>query len=228
MKIFEVGGAVRDRILGHKSKDHDFAVECESFQHMYDYVKKIGHIYVSEPKYLTIRAKVNGIDSDYVLCRKDGTYATDGRRPDYVEVGTIDDDLARRDFTVNAIAIAEDGTYYDPHDGIKDINYKLIRCVGVAADRFREDSLRILRALRFSITKQFTLDSEIKKCLENVELVNLLANVSVERIRDELHKAFKYDTLATLYLLASYPYVQHQIFHQKNLWLEPTLKGVKR
>lgn len=227
MKFYKVGGCVRDAILGVQSKDIDFSVEAPSYEAMHAEIAKRGKIFTEDKSFFTIRAIINGEAADFVLCRKERGYS-DGRHPDLVEIGTLDDDLARRDFTMNAIAIAEDGTYYDPHDGIKDIKYGLIRCVGVAADRFREDSLRILRALRFSITKRFTLDSEIKKCLEDVELVNLLANVSVERVRDELHKAFKCDTLATLHLLASYPYIQHQIFHQKNLWLEPTLKGVKR
>lgn len=223
MKFYKVGGCVRDAILGVQSKDIDFSVEAPSYAAMREEIAKRGRIFKEDEPFFTIRAIINKEAADFVLCRKERDYS-DGRRPDSVEIGTLDDDLARRDFTMNAIAQKDDGSYYDPHEGIRDIQLGLIRCVGVAADRFREDSLRMLRAIRFSITKQFSLDAEIRKCLENIELVNLLENVSVERIREELNKALKYDTLQTLNLLSAYPYIQHQIFHQKRLWLESTLK----
>lgn len=226
MNFYKVGGCVRDEILGVQSKDIDYSVEAPSYAAMRDHIAKHGRIYLEQEQFFTIRAKMNGIDADFVLCRKERDYS-DGRRPDMVEIGTLDDDLARRDFTMNAIAQREDGSHYDPHDGITDIKRKMIRCVGVAEERFREDSLRTLRALRFAITKDFTLDSEIKKCLNNVDLLDLLANVSEERVREELNKAFKHDTLKTLYMLNEYPYLQHRIFYKTKLWLEPTLKENK-
>lgn len=226
MKFYKVGGCVRDAILGIPSKDIDYSVEAPSYAAMREEIAKRGKIFKEDEEFFTIRAIINKEAADFVLCRKERDYS-DGRHPDAVEIGTLDDDLARRDFTMNAIAQKDDGTYYDPHDGIRDIKFGLIRCVGEAKDRFKEDSLRMLRAIRFSITKQFALDGEIKRCLDDVELVGLLANVSMERVREELNKAFKCDTLATLHLLATYPYIQHQIFHQKRLWLESTLKDAK-
>jgi tRNA nucleotidyltransferase (CCA-adding enzyme) len=158
-RFFQVGGSVRDKLLGVKSKDIDYAVECESFDAMREAIlAKGGKIFVETPQYFTIRANVPVLGAtDYVLCRKDGAYS-DGRRPDSVEVGTIFDDLARRDFTVNAIAIdTETGALIDPHGGAQDLTARVLRCVGNPVDRFNEDRLRIFRAARFSLTKGLTV-----------------------------------------------------------------------
>ncbi len=102
VKIYLVGGSIRDQLLGLKSKDLDYAVEAGSYEEMRDYIKENGKIFLETPEYLTIRAHLkNGEPADFVLCRKDGEYS-DGRRPDKVTPGTLYDDLARRDFTVNA------------------------------------------------------------------------------------------------------------------------------
>lgn len=123
IKFYQVGGSVRDSFIGLKSKDIDYAVEAPSFDAMREAIKERGgEIFLETPQFLTIRANVPGMGAcDYVLCRKDGEYV-DGRRPETVTAGTILDDLARRDFTMNAIAIAEDGTILDPFDGRKDIS----------------------------------------------------------------------------------------------------------
>lgn len=221
--LYKVGGFVRDAILGIPSKDIDYAVEAPSYAAMREYIATRGKIYVENPEYLTIRAKMGVEDADFVLCRKEGEY-TDGRRPDEVTMGTIDDDLARRDFTMNAIAMRTDGTLYDPYGGCEDIENKLIRCVGEAEDRFREDSLRLLRAVRFAITKGFDILPEIALALNDPELLDLLKNVSQERIREELGKAFRADTPRTLDMLAKYTMLRDKIFEDNMLWLEPTNK----
>src|SRR6478735_1674813 len=158
-KFYQVGGCVRDSLLGVESKDIDFSVEAPSYEAMREAViERCGgnpeSIKVDKPEFATIRAidpKLGGVD--FVLCRKDGAYS-DGRRPDSVEMGTLLDDLARRDFTVNAIARADDGSLIDPFNGQADLKLRLLRCVG-GVDRLREDSLRMLRAFRFAITKGF-------------------------------------------------------------------------
>jgi tRNA nucleotidyltransferase (CCA-adding enzyme) len=95
IEYFKVGGFVRDAILGVKSKDIDYAVQAPSYEAMAaDIVARGGKIFYEKPEYLTIRAKMNGEDADFVLCRKEGAYS-DARHPDKVEPGTIDDDLAR-------------------------------------------------------------------------------------------------------------------------------------
>ncbi len=222
VNIYSVGGAVRDELLGVKSKDLDYAVEAGSFQEMKDYVISLGgEIFLETPEYVTIRARIGRETSDYVLCRKDGAYS-DGRRPDSVEIGTIYDDLARRDFTINAIARKRDGGYIDPFNGIKDIEDRVIRCVGKTEDRISEDWLRMLRAIRFSITKEMRLSKEIERTFRDTYATKKLAEtVSEERIREELYKMFKADTRETLIFFSSYPKMAYACF-TGNIWLKPT------
>jgi len=224
-QFYLVGGAVRDKILQVSSKDMDFAVEAPSFAAMRDEIERRGgEIFLETPEYLTIRARVPKLGAaDFVLCRKDGAYI-DGRRPEDVEPGTLMDDLARRDFTMNAIAMDEDGKYIDPFGGQADIEDKLIRCVGNTHDRFAEDYLRMLRAIRFGITKNMRLDHPIIQCFLDPKLVGKLAYVSVERVREELFKCFKYNTLNMLYVLEGFPLVRDMVLGNSGMWLKPTLE----
>lgn len=227
MKFYLVGGAVRDRLLGLKSKDKDYIVEAKSYDEMKAaIIEKGGEIFLESPQHFTIRALIPKMGAaDFVLPRVDGSYS-DGRRPDSVSVGTLHDDLARRDFTMNAIAFDEEsGEYIDPFNGREDIEKRLIRCVGSAFDRFHEDSLRLLRAIRFKITKGFELHDDVVSCLSDYVLAVRLVNVSDERKREELHKCFAKDTLETLNLLGQYPMVSEAVFGSKKLWLMPTMKG---
>jgi len=226
IKSYLVGGAVRDQLLGLKVKDWDYAVEAPSYNAMLEWIQQNGKIFLEQPQYWTIRAKLNnGKIADYVLCRKDGQYS-DGRRPDSVLVGTLYEDLARRDFTVNAIAYDEaTNTYIDPFEGQAHLSIKYLRCVGDAYDRFHEDALRMLRALRFSITKGFQLNPQIKEALRNEELLTKLKNnVSLERKREELHKCFAFDSVKTIECLSTYIGVTDAIFSNTTLWLMPTTK----
>lgn len=237
VKIYLVGGAVREIVRGNQAnvKDWDFAVEAHSFSVMREWLNREGfHIYLEKPEYFTLRAKAPdkdfvfaGIDMtnrtfDFTLCRTEGDY-TDGRRPDSVEIGNIKTDLSRRDFTMNAIAMDASGTLIDPFDGQKDINLETIRCVG-STERLREDSLRMLRALRFAVQLDFSLSGEIIDFLYNFENADLLDNVSEDRIRDELTKMFKIDTLESLYYLTTYAWIKKKVF-DGDLWLMPTSKG---
>lgn len=221
IKIYQVGGSVRDELLGVTSKDLDFAVEAPSFEAMKKYIEDNGgDIFQEKPEFLTIRARMPKVGpSDYVLCRKEGKYS-DGRRPDSTEPGTILDDLSRRDFTMNAIAKCPDGTLYDPFGGQEDIMNRLIRCVGSTLERFTEDSLRILRAIRFSITKDFDLDDEILSILDIDCVLNKLNSVSPDRIREELHKCFAHDTIATLWFFERFQHLKYVVFNK--MWLKPT------
>ena len=146
----------------------------------------------------------NGVrDADFVLCRREGPYS-DGRRPDWVSIGNLYDDLARRDFTVNAIAMDADGSYIDPHFGRADLDLRTLRFVGEPWDRIREDALRIMRAIRFAVTKDMGWDSLMTMIIidgrdhEIEEISELLRNISKERRADELSKMFKHNTLETL------------------------------
>lgn len=224
--FYQVGGSVRDELLGLKSKDIDYAVEAESFEAMREAILgRGGEVFLETPQYLTIRARVPSLGAcDYVLCRKDGAYS-DGRRPDSVECGTIYDDLARRDFTVNAIAKAEDGTIIDPHGGKEDLKRALLRCVGKASERFTEDGLRMIRAIRFGITKNLVLDDDIKSCLNDEHFFGpRLMGVSIERIRDEVYKCFAHSTPHAFYMFDKYSKFRDFLFRSGKLWLKPTLE----
>lgn len=221
---YTVGGFVRDEILGVKSKDIDFAVEANSYEEMKEDILQKGMVIFQErPEYFAIRARHPTLGgADFTLCRKDGFYS-DNRRPDSVEIGTIYDDLARRDFTINAIAKTEDGEYIDPHQGIIDINRRLLRCVGDTEDRFSEDPLRMLRAIRFHIVRGFNLTQEIDYLLRHSKFIRLLDTVPVERKYEELKKCFEYDTLETLEFLSDRPYLQIHLFENARLGLEPVI-----
>jgi tRNA nucleotidyltransferase (CCA-adding enzyme) len=222
-KFYLVGGAVRDKLLGLKPKDLDYACEAASYDEMRQAIVDMGgEIFLENQEFFTIRAKVPGMGAaDFVLCRKDGKY-TDGRRPETVEVGTLLDDLARRDFTVNAMAEASDGSLVDPFHGQYDLQQKLLRCVGNAEHRFSEDHLRILRAIRFCVTKGFHLDWNISACLYDKEIMKHLKDVSQDRVVEELRKCFKHNTKLTLDYLVKFSMLT-DVFGN-NLWLEPTLR----
>jgi tRNA nucleotidyltransferase (CCA-adding enzyme) len=226
-KFYRVGGSVRDEIMGLTSKDVDYAVEVESWEALREaIVQRGGEIFLETPQYLTIRAKVPGLGTcDYVLCRRDSK-SSDGRHPDTVQVGTILDDLARRDFTVNAMAIDEDGKLLDPHNGKWDIEHKYLKCVGDPKERFTEDGLRMIRALRFSITKGLEIVGSIENCLNDEDFfVPRLKAVSVERVRSELVGCFRFDTEATLHTLIYFPDLRRYLFKLKGLWLKPTTES---
>lgn len=230
IKFYLVGGCVRDEILGHMPADIDYSVEASSFNHMKDHlIKSNFEIYVEKPEYGTLKAKcpLTKKVSDYTLCRKDGFYS-DCRRPDSIEASNILEDLSRRDFTMNAIAKI-DGEYYDPFFGIQDIENKLIRCVGKAADRLTEDPLRGLRALRFSITKGFTISPDILEIIETDAFITNFKKLAKERIQVELQKMFHHNTVRSIKLLSglSKSFLE-VLFVDSGIWLLPTLKIKKK
>ena len=221
--FYLVGGAVRDSLLGLRCKDYDYAVEAPSFEAMEAWiVANGGTIFLSKPEFFTSRAKVPGHveAADYVLCRKEGDYH-DGRRPDKVEIGTIYDDLARRDFTVNAMAINQKTKeLIDPHGGRRDLEDRLLACVGNTFVRFGEDYLRMLRAMRFHITKGFQLSHEIQLALRDSATTFNLTFLAQHRIYEELSKCFAHDTAATLDFLSRYATLSDRIFKRCGIQLE--------
>ena len=237
--LYAVGGSVRDEILGLDNKDHDFTAVCnkeyplfvqQAFALLARELKEAGYlIFIEKPKYATIRARFpkghqhEKMVADFVLARKEGPYS-DGRRPDYVKLGSLHDDLARRDFTMNAIAKTENGEFIDPFGGRMAINDGLITCVGKAEYRFREDALRGLRALRFSITKNFSLSAGIRNALTESWFIEALESVSAERKREELSKMFRHNVVESMALLTSFGYDLAQAIFKDGLWLMPTLK----
>jgi tRNA nucleotidyltransferase/poly(A) polymerase len=238
MRFYEVGGCVRDELLGVKSKDIDFTVVLEDqdikcapsiltpFQIMRSMLMFRGfEIFLETPEFLTIRAKFpkghkhSGLTADFVLARKESDY-TDGRRPDKVEPGTLEDDLRRRDFTMNAIAKDEDGTLIDPFNGQQDIRGKIIRAVGDPTERFEEDALRIVRAMRFAVTKGFSIEAKTLEAMSHLR--KNVAGVSAERVREELTKMFNHDPMHTIAILSSHG--MFPIIFDMGINFQPTMK----
>lgn len=218
VKFYRVGGSVRDQFLGIPSKDIDYAVEAKSFEEMRDVLLERGYkIFLETPEYLTIRARhpESKMTADFALCQ-----STKGK------IGTILEDLGRRDFTVNAIAIDEDDNIIDPYNGQGDLNLRILRGVISAEDRIREDPLRALRALRFRLTKKLFFEGEILQILKSDWLPKALMEIPTERIRQELQSLFKYDTLETLDLIHTLPNELKQVIFSE-VWLVPTVKKKK-
>lgn len=222
--VYLVGGYVRDSIIGVPSKDIDLVTVCPSFEKMIDAIKEVGgEIFLEKPEYFTARCKIPQIGAvDIAMARKDGDYS-DGRRPDSVSLAdSIEDDLSRRDATINAIAYdLANASFIDPFDGRGDIERRLVRAVGKADDRIREDYLRALRYLRFAITKKFHLDVEIQELLTMPHVFWGIQGLSEDRIREELYKCFKFSTRETIIWLGEYAGLANVLF-ERNLWLKPT------
>lgn len=226
VKFYQVGGSVRDELLGTKSKDLDYVCVCSSYDEMRQAVlSKGGKIHIEKPEYLTIRGMIPGLgDADFVMARKDGAYY-DGRRPENVEPGTLEDDIKRRDFTINSIAKdCDTGEIIDMVGGLYDLSERLIRCVGNPSDRFNEDGLRILRAIRFAITKNFDIGRDIHNFFIFNDTTKLLSGVSQERIREELLKMLKCNTVRTVKLLSYYNLFDF-LFTNNGIWLKPTTES---
>lgn len=185
-EIYIVGGCVRDSILGRAVNDWDLCTKATPLE-----IVKVCDFYgfkciPTGIKHGTITVVEGNENYEITTYRVDGEYS-DGRHPDNVEFTTsIMEDLARRDFTINALAYSEEDGLIDYYGGLEDINNGLIRCVGNPEKRFREDSLRKLRALRFAAQLGFDIEKETYKQLsKNNDSLLLL---SIERIRDELIK----------------------------------------
>lgn len=183
---YYVGGCVRDYMLKKNGGDVDIATSA-SPQKVVDLMRKNSvAVYETGIQHGTVTAVYKGAHYEITTFRTDGEYS-DFRRPETVNfVKSIDEDLRRRDFTVNAMACSLSGEIIDLYGGKKDIENKIIRTVGDADKRFSEDALRIMRALRFSSVLGFEIESNTEKALfRNKEL---LLNVSAERIYAELVK----------------------------------------
>lgn len=186
--IYLVGGCVRDMFLGTTPKDYDFTVETppENIEN----ILRLYHIPFNamSAKYGTIVARIGNEEYEITSTRKEADYV-DNRHPEEVIFGvSIEEDLKRRDFTINAMAMDSKGNIIDSFDGNKcfDLENHLIKTVGNPETRFKEDPLRIMRALRFSITKGFQLDAATQKAM--VDCKDMLNNISKERITAELRK----------------------------------------
>ena len=183
-KAYLVGGCVRDFLLGNSPSDFDITTDA-----MPEQTKKCFEGYevlTNGIKHGTVTPIIAHKAVEITTFRTDGDYS-DNRHPDKVEfTSRLGDDLARRDFTVNALAYSEGEGVTDLFGGREDIKNKIIRCVGEADRRFGEDALRILRAMRFASVLGFNIEKETEKSIK--KNIKLLKNVSAERIYGEFIK----------------------------------------
>lgn len=181
-EAYFVGGCVRDAILGLPIHDVDIATSAfpaeikEVFEKTIDVGIEHGTVLV-----------LSGDESyEITTFRTESTYQ-DYRRPDHVDfVRSLEEDLKRRDFTINALALAHDGSVIDLFDGLNDLKNRCLRAVGQAQDRFQEDALRMMRGLRFISQLDFQLEAKTKEAICNH--AELLTKISVERICIEFEK----------------------------------------
>jgi len=181
-----VGGCVRDMLLGREVSDWDLCTDARPDELMRIFPRAIP----TGIEHGTVTVVVAGKHYEVTSLRGEGAY-TDGRRPDSVHfVDDITADLARRDFTVNAIAIDPlTAAIIDPFDGQKDLEAKVLRAVGDPRERFSEDGLRVLRAARFVATLELSLDAATEQAIEPT--LDTFRKVSAERVRDEWVKTMK-------------------------------------
>ena len=243
--IFEVGGCVRDRLLGIASDDIDFTFVLDDltetpeqgFKRMSDHLKQERFkIFQETPDMFTIRARFPEshiharLTADFVMARKETGYKEGTREPILV-LGTLADDLIRRDFTLNAMAEDINGNLIDLFDGCKHLKEGVLKTPRDPQVTLMDDPLRMMRAIRFAVTKGFTIHPDVWEAMFQPGLIDkFMEVVSIERTRNELKKMFEFDTLASLRLLATVdarsPGFMDAVF-SKGMWLLPTFKKTK-
>ena len=181
-QAFFVGGCVRDLLLGREIHDIDIATSAEPAE-VQDIFEKVIPVGIEHG---TVIVRHDHRSYEVTTFRKDGTY-TDSRHPDQVEfIRSIEEDLQRRDFTINALAMDKAGAMTDLFDGQKDLADRLIRTVGNSHERFKEDALRILRALRFASQLGFDIEAGTLSAME--DLKQEIRQLAAERITNEFGK----------------------------------------
>ena len=241
-QIYEVGGCVRDEIIGVHTNDIDFTFVLdntnqtvdEGWDQMLSHLKNEGFkIFLETKDCFTVRAKFpkghnnEGLVADFVMARKEVGYI-DGTRQPILELGTLEDDLTRRDFTLNALAKDLDGNIIDLFDGQTHLEQKVLITPLEPIKTFMDDPLRMIRALRFSITKGFAIHPTVWNAIFTPGLIDKLSEVvSQERIQGEVRKMMKHDTVKTLRLLSVIDKKDSsliEIMFKDKMWLMPTTK----
>lgn len=181
-ECYAVGGCVRDCLLGMTPHDWDFATSAlpDEIERVFS---DLATVDVGK-RYGTIAVLLGGHSYEVTTYRVDGDY-TDARHPDEVRFSPcLRDDLSRRDFTVNAMAYDPTDGLYDAFDGERDLRYRVIRCVGDPTQRFGEDALRVLRALRFSSVLGFSIEPATERAI--FSCCDRLSDIAPERLMREL------------------------------------------
>jgi tRNA nucleotidyltransferase (CCA-adding enzyme) len=232
---YAVGGCVRDRLMGRVPTDYDVTTAALPQETAAVFAGK--RIIETGMKHGTVTVLLDGHPLEITTFRVDGAYS-DARHPDAVTfTRSLRADLARRDFTVNAMAYSPETGLADPFHGQQDLAANLIRCVGEAEKRFDEDALRILRALRFAAVYDFAIEPATSAALR--KMAPDLSRVAGERIREELLKLLCGKAAGRI--LRDYPevlaeiipeirpmigYDQQNHHHSYDLW-EHTVRGVE-
>ena len=234
-EAFPVGGCVRDALMGKQPSDWDIATAAEPGR--VTEVFRDRRVIETGLKHGTVTVLIGGMPLEITTYRVDGLY-TDHRRPDGVTfTRSLTEDLARRDFTVNAMACHPQKGVIDPFGGRGDLERGILRCVGEADKRFGEDPLRILRGMRFMATYGFTAEAETDASMRRNR--ELLRFISAERIRVELEKLLlgpfarkvllSYPEILTFVIPELGPCVdfpQHNLWHDLDVYAH-TLKTVE-
>jgi len=212
---YAVGGAVRDCLLGKTPSDFDVTTNAtpNTVKSLFEKTIDTGI------KHGTVTVLIGNVPVEVTTFRSDGKYS-DNRKPDSVNlVNDVREDLSRRDFTINALCYNESDGLIDLYDGQKDLNDKIIRAIGNPEERFKEDALRILRAVRFSAQLGFSIEKKTKDAI--ISCAPLVKNLSCERICAELDKIIMSDRpeeIKTLYDLGVLKHIMPEMcmcFEQK-------------
>lgn len=181
-EAYIVGGCVRDSILGRKPEDWDITTSAspEEIKEIFSYTIDTGI------DHGTVSVMMDRVPYEVTTYRVDGKYENHRHPTEVTFTKSLKEDLLRRDFTINAMAYNDSQGLVDMYEGMEDLEKGIIRCVGVASQRFDEDALRILRALRFQAQLGFEIEEETKKAISNQ--AKFLEDISAERIQVELEK----------------------------------------
>lgn len=204
-EAYLVGGCVRDKLLGREIYDYDITTSAlpHEVQTLFESTVPTGI------KHGTVSVLIDEERYEVTTFRTDGEYE-DGRRPEEVIfVRNLEEDLARRDFTINSMAMGRDGVIRDPFGGQEDLRKKLIRAVGDPVKRFEEDALRMLRGIRFAAQLKFTIEAQTFAAIQYES--HSLKQISRERIRDEWHKMLLSSPEIALELLRKTDSLRHVI-----------------
>lgn len=199
-KAYIIGGCVRDAVLGMPIHDYDITTSAHPALVQELFQKEGIAVIPTGLKHGTITLRIDHENYEVTTFRTEKDYR-DHRTPNEVAFAdTLPEDVKRRDFTINTLAYNEEAGLLDLVGGLEDLNKRIIRCVGNPDERFEEDALRILRALRFTMSLRFTIEPVTWSALQRH--ASLLTNISAERIRDEWNRMLmsEYDhTLDLLY-----------------------------
>ena len=188
-EAYIVGGSVRDVVMGTVPHDFDITTSAMPQETVRIFTEKGYKVIETGLKHGTVTVLCGHEPVEITTFRIDGAYA-DARHPENVRfTAKLSEDLKRRDFTVNALVYAPESGVIDLFDGLSDIQKKILRCIGNPKERFSEDALRILRALRFSARLDFSIEPETAEAA--IALRGLLERISAERITAELEKMFE-------------------------------------